>query len=80
MLHLFGGATMLGAFFIITDPASSPETGKGKIIFGSIIGVLVYIIRVWGGYPDALAFAVILGNFVTPLINKFNFQTHKSKA
>ena len=80
MLHLFGGATMLGAFFIITDPSSSPETGKGKIIFGSIIGVLVYIIRVWGGYPDALAFAVILGNFATPLINKFTFQTHESKA
>ena len=56
-LHLFSGATMLGAFFIITDPVSSAVSVRGRLIFGALIGVLIYLIRVWGNYPDGVAFA-----------------------
>lgn len=71
MLHLFGGATMLGAFFIATDPVSACTTEKGRWIFGALIGVLVYAIRTWGGYPDAVAFAVLLANMSVSLIDYY---------
>lgn len=67
-VHLFSGATMLGAFFIVTDPVTSPSTRRGRLIFGSGVGVLVYTIRVFGDYPDAIAFAVLIMNMATPLI------------
>ena len=70
-LHLFGGATMLGAFFIATDPVSAATTLRGKLIFGALIGGLTYIIRAWGNYPDGLAFAVLLGNFAAPMLDYF---------
>lgn len=70
-LHLLGGATMLGAFFIATDPVTSATSVKGKLIYGAGIGALIYTIRVWGGYPDAVAFAVLLMNFAAPLIDSF---------
>jgi len=68
-LHLLGGATMLGAFFIITDPVTSATSIKGKLYYGAAIGVLVYTIRTWGNYPDAVAFAVLLMNFAAPFID-----------
>lgn len=71
MLHLFSGGTMLGAFFIITDPVSSAVSNKGRIIYGASIGILIYIIRVWGNYPDAIAFAVLLMNFAAPFIDYY---------
>lgn len=71
IFHLFSGATMLGAFFIATDPVSAATTPKGRIIFGFFIGALVYVIRTWGGYPDAMAFAVLLGNMCVPLIDYY---------
>lgn len=71
LLHLFSGGTMLGAFFIITDPVSSAVSNKGRIIYGAGIGVLVYIIRVWGNYPDAVAFGVLLMNFAAPFIDYY---------
>ena len=70
-LHLFGGATMLGAFFIATDPVSAATTNKGRLIYGVLIGALIYIIRIWGNYPDAVAFAVLLGNFAAPMLDYF---------
>jgi electron transport complex protein RnfD len=70
-LHLFSGATMLCAFFIITDPVSGPTTPKGKLIFAAGIGILTYIIRVYGGYPDGVAFAVIFFNICVPLIDAY---------
>src|SRR6056300_207129 len=69
--HLLNGATFLAAFFIITDPVSSPTTLKGKIIFGILIGLITVIIRNFGGYPDGIAFAVIFMNIFVPLIEKF---------
>ncbi len=69
--HLFSGAAMLGAFFIATDPVSAPGTRKGQLYYGAGIGILVYIIRTWGGYPDAIAFSVLLMNMAAPTIEFF---------
>lgn len=71
LFHLFGGAAMLGAFFIATDPVSGPTTPKGKLIFAASIGVLTWVIRTWGGYPDGVAFAVLLMNLCVPLIDAY---------
>jgi len=71
IFHLLSGATMLGAFFIATDPVSASTTVKGRIIFGALIGALVFIIRSWGGFPDGVAFAVLLGNMCVPLIDYY---------
>ncbi|MCB1735217.1 MAG: electron transport complex subunit RsxD [Gammaproteobacteria bacterium] len=69
--HLFSGAAMLGAFFIATDPVSASTTPKGRIYYGLGIGVLVYLIRTWGGYPDGVAFAVLLMNIAAPTIDYY---------
>ncbi|NDV13913.1 RnfABCDGE type electron transport complex subunit D [Crenobacter caeni] len=69
--HLAAGATMLAAFFIVTDPVSAPVSARGRLIFGAGVGVLVYVIRVFGGYPDAAAFSVLLMNIATPLIDRY---------
>lgn len=71
LLHLFSGATMLGAFFILTDPVSSATSNKGRLIFGAGAGILVFVIRAWGNYPDAVAFAVLLMNFAAPFIDYY---------
>lgn len=71
LFHLFSGGSMLGAFFIVTDPVSGCTTPKGKLIFGFAAGVLAYIIRVFGGYPDGVAFAVLLLNICVPLIDLY---------
>lgn len=69
--HLTTGATMLGAFFIATDPVTSATSNKGKIWFGAGIGLLVFVIRSWGNYPDAIAFAVLLMNLCAPFIDQY---------
>jgi electron transport complex protein RnfD len=69
--HLFSGATMFGAFFIITDPVSSAVSNRGRLIFGFLIGVLIYLIRHFGNYPDAVAFAVLILNFAAPFIDQY---------
>lgn len=71
MFHLLSGGTMLGAFFILTDPVTSAASNKGRLIYGAAAGVLIYIIRVWGNYPDAVAFAVLLMNFTAPFIDYY---------
>lgn len=71
LLHLFSGATMLGAFFIATDPVTASTTNKGRLLFGALIGLLVWLIRTYGGYPDGIAFAVLLANITVPLIDYF---------
>jgi len=69
LFHLVNGATMLAAFFIATDPVSASTTPSGRLIYGFLIGILIVIIRVFGGYPDAVAFAVLLLNITVPLID-----------
>lgn len=71
LFHLFSGAAMLGAFFIATDPVSASTTPLGRLIYGAGIGALTYIIRTWGGYPDAIAFAVLLMNMVVPTLDHY---------
>lgn len=71
LFHLFAGGTMLGAFFIATDPVTAATSANGRLVFGALIGVLVYIIRVWGGYPDGIAFAVLLANLSVPAIDQY---------
>jgi electron transport complex protein RnfD len=72
LFHLLSGASMLGAFFIVTDPVSGATSNLGRLIFGAGTGVLVYIIRTWGGYPDAVAFAVLLMNLAAPTIDYYS--------
>jgi electron transport complex protein RnfD len=69
--HLFSGAAILGAFFIATDPVSAATTPRGQLIYGALIGVMVFIIRTWGGYPDAVAFSVLLMNMAAPTIDYY---------
>lgn len=69
--HLLAGATLLGAFFIATDLVTSPVTRRGQIIYGAGCGLLVFVIRTWAGYPEGMAFAVMLMNSMTPLIDHY---------
>lgn len=69
LFHLLSGGTMLGAFFIATDPVTAATTGKGRWIYGLLAGLLVFVIRSFGGYPDGIAFAVLLVNLAAPSID-----------
>ncbi len=71
LFHLFSGGAMLGAFFIATDPVTASTTNRGRLIYGAGIGILTYIIRTWGGYPDGVAFAVLLMNMGVPTIDYY---------
>jgi Na+-translocating ferredoxin:NAD+ oxidoreductase subunit D len=71
LFHLLSGATVLGAFFIATDPVSAATTPRGRLLFGLGVGVLIHLIRTWGAYPDAVAFAVLLMNLCAPTIDRY---------
>ncbi len=71
LFHLLSGGALLGAFFIATDPVTAATTPRGRLYYGAGIGVLVYVIRTWGGYPDAVAFAVLLMNIAAPTIDHY---------
>jgi len=71
LFHLFGGASMLGAFFIATDPVTASTTPRGRLIYGAGIGIITYVIRTWGGYPDGVAFGVLLMNLSAPMIDQY---------
>lgn len=69
--HLFGGAFFLGAFFIVTDPVTSPVTPRGRWIFGLLFGALVMLLRILSNYPEGVMFSVLLVNALVPLINRW---------
>jgi electron transport complex protein RnfD len=71
LFHVFSGAVILGAFFIATDPVSGATSNKGRIYFGVGVGIITYIIRTWGGFPDAVAFSVLLMNMAAPTIDYY---------
>jgi len=71
LYHLLTGGAVLGAFFIATDLVTSPSAPAGQLLYGAAIGLLVYIIRTFGGYPEGVAFAVLLMNAMTPLIDHY---------
>ncbi|OOF77796.1 electron transport complex subunit RsxD [Rodentibacter caecimuris] len=69
--QMFSGAMMFGAFFIATDPVTASITPRGKIVFGALVGLLTYLIRYHGNYPDGVAFAILLSNICVPLIDHY---------
>jgi len=70
IFHLASGATMLGAFFIATDPVSAATSDRGRLMYGAGIGLITWLIRTWGSYPDGVAFAVLLMNLTVPLLDR----------
>jgi electron transport complex protein RnfD len=70
LFHLLTGATMLGAFFIVTEPVSGARSPGARLLFGAGVGLLTYLIRTWGGYPEGIAFAVLLMNLCVPALER----------
>jgi electron transport complex protein RnfD len=70
LFHLLSGASMLGAFFIVTEPVSGAKSPGARLMFGAGVGLLTYLIRTWGGYPDGVAFAVLLMNLCVPALER----------
>jgi electron transport complex protein RnfD len=71
IFHLLAGGLMLGAFFMATDMVTTPITRLGKAIFGVGAGILVVLIRLYGGYPEGVLFSILLMNIATPIINRY---------
>jgi len=71
IFHILSGGLILGAFFMATDYVTSPLTRKGHIIFGVGCGLLTAIIRIWGGYPEGVSYAILMMNAAAPLIDRF---------
>jgi len=71
--HILSGGLMLGAFFMATDLVTSPITKKGRIIYAIGCGVLVSIIRLYGGFPEGVCFSILIMNLMVPLIDKYTF-------
>lgn len=71
LYHIFGGGLFLGAIFMATDYVTSPITGKGQVVMGIGCGVLTFVIRRFGGYPEGVTYAILLMNIATPLIDRF---------
>lgn len=71
VFHLFAGGLMLGAFFMATDPVASPMSKKGRWIFGIGIGILVVVIRLFGGLPEGVMYTILTMEAIVPLINRF---------
>ena len=69
--HIFSGALVLAAFFIATDPVSGASTLKGRLVFGAGVAIITLAIRRYGGFPDGVAFAVLLMNMMVPLIDRY---------
>lgn len=72
--HLFSGATMLTAFFIVTDPVTSPDSDAAQIIFGAGAGLLIFVVRSIGGFPEGAAFAVLLMNALSPALDQLTIK------
>ncbi|AIG02713.1 RnfABCDGE type electron transport complex D subunit [Pseudomonas fluorescens] len=71
LFHLLTGATMLGAFFIVTEPVSGAKSARARLLFGVGVGLLTYLIRTWGSYPDGVAFAVLMMNLAVPALERW---------
>jgi electron transport complex protein RnfD len=68
-LHLLSGGLWLGAFFMATDYVTSPRTRGGQIVFGLVIGALTGLIRLFGGYPEGICYAILIANMLVPALN-----------
>jgi electron transport complex protein RnfD len=76
LIHLFSGGLLLGAIFMATDYVTSPMTPVGMLVYGAGIGLLTAIIRLFGAYPEGMAFAILIMNACTPLINTYTKPKH----
>jgi electron transport complex protein RnfD len=75
LFHLLTGGLILGVFYMATDMVTSPVTNRGMVIFGVGCGVLTVLIRLFGGYPEGVSFAILLMNAATPLIDRYTKPT-----
>jgi electron transport complex protein RnfD len=71
LFHIFAGGLILGAFYMATDMVTTPLTAKGRLIFGAGAGLLTLMIRLIGGYPEGVSYAILLMNLTTPLIDRY---------
>ncbi|MDD5281243.1 MAG: RnfABCDGE type electron transport complex subunit D [Candidatus Omnitrophica bacterium] len=71
LFHILSGGLILGAFFMATDYVATPLTAKGQLIFGVGCGLLTAIIRIWGGYPEGVSYAILMMNAATPFIDRY---------
>jgi electron transport complex protein RnfD len=71
LVHVFAGGLFLGAFFMITDMVTSPMTTKGQVVFGALAGLLVALIRLYGGYPEGVCYSILLVNAARPMIDRY---------
>jgi len=71
LFHILSGGLILGAFFMATDYVTSPLTPRGQFVFGIGCGLLTVIIRLWGGYPEGVSYAILIMNAVVPLIDRY---------
>lgn len=71
LMHILSGGLFLGAFYMATDMVTSPHTPKGKIIYALLLGLLISMIRMKGGYPEGVAYSILIMNGVVPLINRY---------
>lgn len=77
LFHIFAGGVMLGAFFMATDPVTTPVAPAGRIIFGCGAGIITMLIRLYGAYPEGVCYAILIMNSLTPLIDKCMSRTFK---
>lgn len=78
-IDLLSGGLLLGAVFMATDYVTSPMTRRGMLLYGCMIGLVTVVIRRWGAYPEGMSFAILLGNAVTPLIDRY-IRPHRFAA
>jgi electron transport complex protein RnfD len=72
--QIFAGGLMIGAIFMATDYSTSPQTPKGRVIYGIGCGILTVLIRVYGSYPEGVSFAILLMNILTPHISNLTMN------
>jgi Na+-translocating ferredoxin:NAD+ oxidoreductase subunit D len=77
LFHLFAGGAMLGAFFMATDPVTTPITAAGRLLFGCGAGLITMVIRLYGGYPEGVCYAILIMNSLTPLLDRCTSRTFK---
>lgn len=79
LFQLFSGGLMFGMVFMVTDPVTSPVTRPGRWLYGLLVGVVIVLIRLFGAYPEGVAFAILFGNMFVPLIDYPKWSTNKIK-
>lgn len=77
LMHLLSGGTMLGIFFVVTEPVTLPDNNRAQIAYGAVIGLLIFSIRHWGDFSDGIAFAVLFGNAIAPLLDRLFILSKK---